>query len=107
MLNRVLIDLKNVPLSYSKIAIAVTIYDPIVRKQNFGQVSNSYLRIVNSDNDEEIYRYDLGEDFSVETGVLIGEFYRDSSNIWKFNAIGGGVKYSLDGFCKKFGVDVV
>lgn len=103
---QILIDLKKVPTSYSKIAITVTIYDPVARKQNFGQVSNSYLRIVNNDNGEEIYRFDLGEDFSVETGVLIGEFYRDSSNSWKFNAIGGGVNFSLEGFCQKFGVDV-
>lgn len=103
---QILIDLKKVPSTYTKIAIAVTIYDPVVRKQNFGQVSNSYLRIINNDNDEEIYRFDLGEDFSVETGVLIGEFYRDSSNTWKFNAIGGGVKFSLEGFCTKYGIDV-
>lgn len=103
---QVLIDLKKVPEIYSKIAITVTIYDAIVRKQNFGQVTDSYLRIVNSENNEEMFRFDLGEDFSVETGVLIGEFYRDSPNSWKFNAIGGGVKYSLEGFCQKFGVDI-
>lgn len=86
---QVVIDLEKVPEEIQKIAFSVTIYDPEVRKQNFGQVSNAFVRIVNSDNNEELVRYDLGEDFSIETAVVVAELYRNNGD-WKFNAIGSG-----------------
>ena len=65
--------MRSVPTTIEKIAFAITIHDAEERNQNFGQVSNSYVRIVNDANGEELIRYDLGEDFSIETAVVVGE----------------------------------
>ncbi|MBD5159621.1 MAG: hypothetical protein HDT23_05190, partial [Ruminococcus sp.] len=70
------INLSLIPANIEKIAFTVTIYDADVRRQNFGQVSNAFIRIVNMDTDEELIRYDLGEDFSIETAVVVGELYK-------------------------------
>ena len=76
-----------------------------VRRQNFGQVSNAYIRLVNVDTNEEIIRYDLGEDFSIETAVVVGEIYRHNGE-WKFNAIGSGFQGGLAALCGHYGIDV-
>lgn len=99
------VDLKSVPANISKIAFTVTIYEADVRSQNFGQVSNAYIRIVDETTGNEIIRYDLGEDFSVETAVVVGELYRHNGE-WKFNAIGSGFSGGLYALCKNFGVNV-
>lgn len=99
------VDLKSVPANISKVAFTVTIYDADVRNQNFGQVSNAYIRIVDETTGNEIIRYDLGEDFSVETAVVVGELYRYNGE-WKFNAIGSGFAGGLYALCKNFGVNV-
>ena len=99
------IDLSKVPSNIHRIAFTVTIYDALTRKQNFGQVENSYIRIVNPDSNEEIVRYDLGEDFSVENAVVVGELYRHN-NEWKFNAIGSGFENNLEGLCANFGINL-
>lgn len=99
------IDLSKVPSNIHRIAFTVTIYDALTRKQNFGQVENSYIRIVNPDSDEEIVRYDLGEDFSIENAVVVGELYRHN-NEWKFNAIGSGFENNLEGLCANFGINL-
>ncbi len=99
------VDLKAVPANISKVAFTVTIYDADVRSQNFGQVSNAYIRIVDETTGSEIIRYDLGEDFSVETAVVVGELYRHNGE-WKFNAIGSGFSGGLYALCKNFGVNV-
>lgn len=98
------IDLSLVPASISKIIFTVTIYEAEERRQNFGQVSNSYVRIYNADNNEEILRYDLGEDFSIETSAVFGELYR-YNNEWKFNAIGSGFQGGLAAICANYGVE--
>lgn len=85
------IDLSQVPADIEKIAFTVTIYDAEARRQNFGQVSNAFIRIVNSATGEEMIRYDLGEDFSIETAIVVGELYRNNGE-WKFNAIGSGFR---------------
>ncbi|SEU23820.1 TerD family protein [Paenibacillus sp. NFR01] len=97
------VDLLNIPADVEKIAFTITIYDADNRKQNFGQVSRSYVRIVNDLNNEELIRFDLGEDFSIETGVIVGELYRHSGE-WKFNAIGSGYKDGLEGLTRQFGL---
>ncbi len=97
------IELAAVPANVEKIAFTITIYEATDRNQNFGQVSRAYVRIVNDTNSEEIIRFDLGEDFSVETGVVVGELYRNSGE-WKFNAIGSGYKDGLAGLCRDYGV---
>ena len=98
------IDLGKVPADITKIAFAVTIYDAETRRQNFGQVSNSYIRIFNEENGEELLRYDLGEDFSIETAAIFGELYKNN-NEWKFNAIGSGFQGGLAAICGNYGID--
>lgn len=100
---QVKISLANVPASTEKIAFAITIHDADQRSQNFGQVSNSYVRIVNDANGEELVRYDLGEDFSIETAVVVGELYRHGAE-WKFNAIGSGYQGGLGSLVKDYGL---
>ncbi|MBQ7593621.1 MAG: TerD family protein [Synergistaceae bacterium] len=99
------VDLTKVPANISKITFTVTIHEADVRKQNFGQVSNAFIRIVDETSGKELIRYDLGEDFSVETAVVVGELYRNGTE-WKFNAIGSGYKGGLRSLCLDFGVNV-
>ena len=98
------IDLGIVPSHVDKIAITVTIYDAIVRAQNFGQVSNAFVRVVNEVDGKEVIRYDLGEDFSVETALVVCELYRNQGE-WKFNAIGNGFSGGLKALCANFGLE--
>lgn len=97
------INLAQVPADIEKIAIVCTIYDAQARQQNFGMVSNAFIRIFNEANGEELCRYDLGEDFSIETGVVFGELYKNNGE-WKFNAIGMGNEGGLDALCSKYGI---
>ncbi len=99
------VDLSKVPANISKISFTVTIYEADTRRQNFGQVSNAYIRIVDETTGSEIIRYDLGEDFSIETAVVVGEIYRNNGE-WKFNAIGSGFQGGLRALCLNFGVNV-
>lgn len=99
------IDLLKVPENISKIAFTVTIYEAEQRRQNFGQVNNAFIRIYNEENGEELLRYDLGEDFSIETAVVFGELYKNGGE-WKFNAIGSGYQGGLAALCGNYGVDV-
>lgn len=99
------IDLSKVPANVEKIAFTVTIYEAEERRQNFGQVSNAFIRVVNESNNTELIRYDLGEDFSIETAVVVAEIYRHNGE-WKFNAIGSGFQGGLRALCLNYGVDV-
>ncbi len=99
------IDLEKVPANIEKIDFTVTIYDAETRKQTFGQVSNAYIRVVDDVTQQELIRYDLGEDFSVETAVVVGEIYRHNGE-WKFNAIGSGWSGGLAALGKNYGVNV-
>lgn len=99
------IDLSKVPENISKIDFTVTIYEPEQRRQNFGQINNAFIRIYDENSGEELLRYDLGEDFSIETAAVFGELYRNG-NEWKFNAIGSGYQGGLAALCNNFGVDV-
>ena len=99
------IDLSLVPSNVEKIDFTVTIYDAEARKQTFGQVSNAYIRVVDDVTGKELIRYDLGEDFSVETAVVVGEIYRNRGE-WKFNAIGAGWSGGLAALGKNYGVNV-
>lgn len=99
------VNLSVVPSSIERIAFAVTIYDAENRKQNFGQVSNAYIRIVDETNNMELIRYDLGEDFSIEAAIVVGELYRYKGE-WKFNAIGSGFQGSLKALCQNYGVNM-
>ena len=99
------VNLSKVPANVTKIAFTVTIYEAEQRRQNFGQVSNAFIRIYNEENGEELLRYDLGEDFSIETAVVFGELYKNGDE-WKFNAIGNGFQGGLAALCENYGVDV-
>lgn len=99
------VDLKMVPENIERIAFTVTIYDAFERKQNFGQVSNAYVRVVDQSNGQELIRYDLEEDFSIETAVVVGEIYRHGGE-WKFNAVGSGYQGGLEALCRNYGVNV-
>lgn len=95
------VDLTKVDSRIEEIIFTVTIHDAIARKQNFGQVHNSYIRIYNAATNEEIARYDLDEDFSIETAVEFGRLYKRGSE-WKFEAMGIGYKGGLQYFVDKY-----
>ena len=101
---QIFVDLAKIPANIERIAVTVTIFDAEKRRQNFGQVSNAYCRMVNDDTGEEIIRYDLGEDFSIETAMVVGELYRHNGE-WKFNAIGSGFSGGLAALCQNYGLD--
>ena len=95
------VDLAKVDLKIQEIIFTVTIHDFESRKQNFGQVRNSFIRIYNAQTNEEIAKYELDEDFSVETAVEFGRLYKRNGE-WKFEAMGIGYKGGLDYFVKKY-----
>lgn len=99
------INLKNVPGSIHRIAFTITIHDAQVKRQNFGQISDSYVRIFNEQTNEELLRFNLGRDFTVETAIVAAELYRHNGE-WKFNAIASGFQGGLAALCKNFGVTV-
>lgn len=99
------VDLTRVPADIEKIAVAVTIHEAEQRRQNFGQVGGSFIRIVNEDTGQELTRYDLGEDFSIETAVIFGEVYRYGGE-WKFRAVGQGYGGGLGPLARNYGVNV-
>lgn len=98
------VDLSLVPAAIEKIAFTVTIYDAEKRRQNFGQVSNAYIHIMDTATNTELLRFDLGEDFSIETAVVVGELYKHNGE-WKFNAIGSGFQGGLAALCAHYGID--
>jgi len=102
---QLLINLAMVPANIEKIAFTVTIYDADTRRQNFGMVSNSYIRVVDQNSGQELIRFDLGEDYSIETAIVVGELYRHNGE-WKFNAVGSGFQGGLEALCANFGVNV-
>lgn len=101
----ILVDLEKIPTEIHRLAITVTIHDAEARKQSFGQVMDAFIRIVNIDNDVEIARFDLSEDYGTETAMIFGEVYR-YNNEWKFKAIGQGYSGGLEAMCKNFGIVV-
>lgn len=102
---QIIIDLTKVPANVEKIAFTVTIYQADTRKQNFGMVENSMIHIVDKVTGTELVKYDLGEDFSSETAVVVAELYRHNGE-WKFNAIGSGFQGGLAALCNNFGIAV-
>ena len=97
----IIVDLSKVDAKVEEILFVVTIEDFEARKQNFGQVRNSYIRIVDNSNNEEIAKYELDEDFSIETGVEFGRLYKRNGS-WKFEASGIGYKADLGFFLEKY-----
>ncbi len=104
------IDFSKLPENISRIAITVTIHDAVARKQNFGQVSNAYVHVAKmlTDDDmtgEEVLRFDLVEDFSIETALVVCEIYKNNGD-WKFSAVASGYQGGLEALCRSYGVNV-
>jgi len=102
---QVKVNLVKLPGNVQKIVFAVTIHEAETRKQNFGQVSNAFIRVVNDADGKEIARYDLSEDASVETAMVFGEIYRSGAE-FKFKAVGQGFAGGLGALAKAHGVSV-
>ena len=102
---QVKVDLSLVPQNISKIAFTVTIHEALERRQNFGQVSNSYVRVIDEDTNQELLNYELGEDFSIETAIVVCEIYRHNGE-WKFSAVGSGFEGGLEALCRSYGLNV-
>lgn len=99
------VNLTQMPADVDKIAITVTIHDAQVRNQNFGQVQNAFIRVVNEDTGAEVVRFDLAEDYSVETAMVFGEVYRYNGE-WKFRAVGQGYAGGLAAMCAQYGIQI-
>ena len=99
------VDLTKVPADIERIAISVTIHQADERRQNFGMVSNAYIRCVNSTGNVEVAKYDLSEDASIETAMIFGELYRHNGE-WKFKAIGQGFAGGLGPLARNYGVNI-
>lgn len=95
------IDLTKIDAEVKEITVVVTIHDADARKQNFGQVRNSFIRIFNTDTNEEILKYELDEDFSIETAVEFGRIYNRNGE-WKFEAVGSGQREGLEKFVSMY-----
>lgn len=102
---QVLINLPQVDANIQRLVFAVTIHDAEARKQNFGQVRNASMRIVNKDSNTEVVRFDLSEDYSTETAMVFGEVYRGGAE-WKFKAVGQGFAGGLNALATDHGVSV-
>jgi tellurium resistance protein TerD len=101
----VLVSLDKLPPDVQRLSFAVTIHEADARRQNFGMVSNAFIRVVNADGGAEIARYDLSEDASTETAMIFGDLYRNNGE-WKFKAIGQGFVGGLGPLARSFGVNV-
>ncbi|MBR0150414.1 MAG: TerD family protein [Synergistaceae bacterium] len=99
------VDFSIVPANISSIVFTATIYDAEERHQNFGQVSNVHMRVVDPTSEHELFRYNLGDDLSKYMALIVGKLYR-SADEWKFNAVGSGFKGGLAALCRNYGVNV-
>jgi tellurium resistance protein TerD len=97
--------LDKVPADIQRIVFTVTIHDAEARRQNFGQVSNAFIRLVNKDSNNEVARFDLSEDASVETAMVFGEIYKHGSE-WKFKAVGQGYAGGLGALARQYGINI-
>lgn len=100
------VTLSDVESEIEKISFTVTIYEADKRQQNFGMIGNAYIRVFDLDTNVELLRYDLGEDYSVETALVVAEIYRHNGQ-WKFNAVGSGFSGGLKALCENFGVETI
>ena len=99
------VNLSQVPADIEKIAVTVTIHDAQARNQNFGQVSNAFIRVVNEETGAEVVRFDLAEDYSIETAMVFGVVYKHNGE-WKFRAVGQGYAGGLAAMCQQYGVNI-
>ena len=95
------INLPKVPAEVQKIVITVTIHDAAKRGQNFGQVENAFVRVVNAQTSQQVIRYDLVEDYSIETALIMAEIYRKDGE-WRLNAVGSGYQGGLQALLDRY-----
>ncbi|ELS04088.1 putative stress response protein, TerZ- and CABP1 [Xenococcus sp. PCC 7305] len=95
------VRLQKVPSEVQKIVVTVTIHEAQKRSQNFGQVANAFVRIVNASDNKEVVRYDLTEDYSIETALIMAELYRKDSE-WRVNAVGAGYQGGLQALLDRY-----
>ena len=95
------VNLKQVPPEVNKIVMTVTIHDAEEKQQNFGQVQNAFVRVVNAENSKEVVRYDLTEEFSIETALIMAELYRKDGE-WRVNAVGAGYQGGLQALLDRY-----
>ena len=100
-----MVDLTRVPADVQKIVFTVTIHEAEARRQNFGQVGNAFIRLVNAETNAEVARYDLAEDASTETAMIFGELYRHNGE-WRFVAVGQGYAGGLAAMCHQYGLNL-
>ncbi|MCQ2493788.1 MAG: TerD family protein [Lachnospiraceae bacterium] len=105
----ILIDFAKIPEEIQKIAVCVTIHEAVARRQNFGQVSNAFVRVARIENEMDMQgvdqiRFDLEEEFSVETALVVCEIYR-YNGVWKFNAVASGFQGGLEALVRNYGLD--
>lgn len=106
----IIIDFSKVPSNIAKIAIVVTIHEAEERRQNFGQVDNAYIRVARMEDEFDnegtpVLRFDLTEEFSIETAIVVAEFYK-KNGCWRFNAVASGYQGGLEAICRSYGADV-
>lgn len=101
----ILVKVGELQPEIAKIVFVVTIHEAEQRGHNFGQVNNAYIRVTNSANGEELARFDLSEDASIETAMIFGEVYRNAAD-WKFRAIGQGSNGGLGALAQEMGVSL-
>ncbi|MDP3838558.1 MAG: TerD family protein [Methylococcales bacterium] len=100
-----IVILDKVPADIQRVVFTVTIHDAESRKQNFGQVSNAFIRVVNKDSSNEVARFDLSEDASIETAMVFGEIYKHGGE-WKFKAVGQGYSGGLAALARQDGINI-
>lgn len=101
---QIIVDLEKVATDVERIVFTVTIYQASSRHQNFGMVSNAFIRVANNETNEEICKYDLCEDYSTEKSVIVAELYRHNGE-WKFGALGTGFSGELGELIKHYGLN--
>lgn len=101
----VVVLLDKIPADIQRVIFTVTIHEAESRKQNFGQVSQAYVRVVNKDTNNEVARYDLSEDASIETAMIFGEIYKHGAE-WKFKAVGQGYAGGLAALARQYGINI-
>lgn len=101
----VIVLLDKIPAEIQRVVFTVTIHEADVRKQNFGQVSHAYVRVLNKDTNTEVARYDLSEDASIETAMVFGEIYKHGGE-WKFKAVGQGYAGGLAALARQYGINI-
>lgn len=106
----IMIDFTKIPSEIKKIAICVTIHEAAARGQNFGQVSNAYVRVAKLEDEfdtvgEPVLKFDLEEEYSIETALVVCEIYNRNGE-WKFNAVAAGYQGGLEAICRAFGANI-